>query len=272
MDNKAFWKSVSNIIEAGFTQDGLNLLEVYGEYLTTRQLVFKRFSPPEQYGCANGGSTHVIATILSNSKNPTDYVAEELSDFKRELKCAEKQIEIIESWAKKANCWIESTDEFLHNAFGDIIAEGGEASVYDNGATLIKTIGLDYYILPSLALDRISLHNTYFPETKLTVIGFGKSSDSRFQIIVEQPFIKGHPLSEEEIEDAITKLGFSIQNKRNWTYSTPKIYLSDIHDENILISDQGNIYVIDCDIRINTPNLKLGGIREWTNIVECNFT
>ena len=52
-----------------------------------------------------------------------------------------------------------------------MIAEGGEAKVYDHGVTLVKTIGLDYFVQPILALDRISLHNAYFPETRLVVLG-----------------------------------------------------------------------------------------------------
>lgn len=34
-----------------------------------------------------------------------------------------------------------------------IIAEGEEAKVYDHGATLVKSIGLDYFIQPIFALD-----------------------------------------------------------------------------------------------------------------------
>ena len=43
----------------------------------------------------------------------------------------------------------------LPRVLGEQIAEGGEAKVYDHGATLIKSIGLDYFIQPVFALDRI---------------------------------------------------------------------------------------------------------------------
>ena len=56
--------------------------------------------------------------------------------------------------------------------------------MYDNGNIIIKRIGLDYYILPELALDWITLHNTLFPETRLLVLGFGRSTEEKFQIIV----------------------------------------------------------------------------------------
>ncbi len=134
--------------------------------------------------------------------------------------------------------------------------------MYDHGTTLIKSIGLDYFIQPIFALDRISLHNTYFPETKLTVLGFGRDKRGEFKIIAEQPFIDGQPVDDEEIPTFMQQIGFELKNARNWTYATPQIYLSDMHDENVLRSLKSNtIFVVDCDIRINTPELRQGGTR-----------
>ena len=157
---------------------------------------------------------------------------------------------------------MNNVDTELPALLGEQVAEGGEAHVFYKGNTLVKAIGLDYYILPILALDRISLHNTYFPETKLTVIGFGRTSEGEFQVIVEQPYIQGGPMADEEIQTFAQQMGFQLKNARNWTYATPEIYLSDLHDENVIQSVNGNIFVIDCDIRINTPELKQGGIRQ----------
>ncbi len=63
-------------------------------------------------------------------------------------------------------------------------------------------------------------------------------------------------------------LGFELRNPHNWTYTTPEIYLSDMHDENVLKSDYGTIFVVDCDIRINTPELRSGGVRDLTTEIE----
>ena len=63
-------------------------------------------------------------------------------------------------------------------------------------------------------------------------------------------------------------MGFQLYNARNWTYATPEIYLSDMHDENVICSPSGTIFVIDCDIRINTPELRCGGIRNLTTEIE----
>ena len=47
----------------------------------------------------------------------------------------------------------------------------------------------------------------------------------------------------------------------------PYLYLSDMHDENVLKTPQGNILVIDCDIRLNTQELRCDGLRTLTNEV-----
>lgn len=262
MNNADFWASIAKIIDEGFLPEGLEKLDTYAERFIDGRLVYQRFSSNEQHGCTAGGICHVIASLLAGSKVISDSASEEICDFKREVECGEKQAQILESWAKQTGLWLDDVDHCLYDAFGPEIAEGGEAKVYDHGATLVKAIGLDYFIQPILALDRITLHNTYFPETNLTVIGFGRDMDGFFKIIVEQPFIKGNHVDDEEIEEFMKNMGFKLYNPRNWTYATPDIYLSDMHDENVLKSDSGTIFVVDCDIRINTPQLNVGGIRK----------
>lgn len=264
MDNSDFWASIDAIIKEDFVPEGLAKLERYAEQFISGQLLYKRFSPHEQYGCAAGGASNVIASLLAGAEVGTNQDAQRLNGFQRELQCGTVQAERIERWARTVGIWIDRVDEVLPAMLGEQIAEGGEARVYDNGTTLVKSIGLDYFVQPIFALDRISLHNTYFPETSLSVVGFGRTADGEFKIIVEQPFIKGNRVSDEEIVTFMQAMGFELRNPRNWTYTTPEIYLSDMHDENIIKSETGIVFVIDCDIRINTPALRQGGVRQLT--------
>ena len=269
MNNADFWASVRSIIAEGFSPEGLLKLDSYAEQFISGRLVYQRFSSREQYGCTIGGTANVIASLLAGAEDcPNQDVARTLSDFQSELERGAKQETVIECWAKAAGCWNDKVDSLLQSSFGEEIAEGGEAMVYDHGATLIKSIGLDYFILPILALDRISLHNAYFPETQLIVLGFGRDSKNEFKIICEQPFIVGSHVSDNEIAGYMRRMGFELKNARNWTYATPDIYLSDMHDENVIIAENGAFCVVDCDIRINTPELRQGGIRKLTTEVK----
>ena len=262
MNNTDFWKSIRTIIAEGFKSESLLKLDFYAEQFISGRLVYQRFSPQEQHGCAAGGTTNVIASLLAGAEAGSDsHDSPALSDYQRDCQLGAKQESAIERWAKVAGVWIDSVDEHLPQILGEQIAEGGEAKVYDHGATLIKSIGLDYFIQPIFALDRIALHNSYFPETRLTVLGFGRDKKGAFKIIAEQPFIDGQPVCDEEIADYMRQMGFELKNPRNWTYATQDIYLSDMHDENVIRSKSGTIFVVDCDIRINTPELKQGGRR-----------
>lgn len=271
MTNEDFWNSINEIINDGFTSEGLTKLEEYAEEFSTGEIVYKRFSPQEQFGCIEGGSIHVIASLLAGAEISADQLSAPEGSFKREQQCAKIQENRIEAWAKASDLWIENTDTQLEKALGKKIAQGGEAVVYDNGNTVVKTIGLDYFIQPILALDRISLHNAFFEETKFTVLGFGCDSNGNFVIIVQQLFVHGEKMSDAEIADFAQQLGFNLINANNWTFASKDVYLSDMHDENVLRAPRNHIFVIDCDIRINTPELKAGGKRKLTNKVEFKY-
>ena len=129
MNNADFWASVRTIIAEGFTPEGLLKLDRYAEQFISGRLVYQRFSPQEQHGCATGGATNVIASLLAGAEVGSDSPnSEALSDYERDC-------------------------------------------------------------------QRGAQHNTYFPETKMTVIGFGRNRDGEFKVIVEQPFIDGQPVS-----------------------------------------------------------------------------
>ena len=72
MTNHDFWMSISDIINEGFTSEGLAKLDDYAEQFSTGKILYKRFSPSEQYGCCQGGKIHVIASLLAGAEVGTD--------------------------------------------------------------------------------------------------------------------------------------------------------------------------------------------------------
>lgn len=100
MTNKEFWKSISTIINNGFDKDGIIKLEDYAEQFFNKQLLFKRYSPSEQHGCATGGSFHVVASILAGAETPTNKFIAPEGSFKRDCQRAEAQAAVIEQWTK----------------------------------------------------------------------------------------------------------------------------------------------------------------------------
>ncbi|MBQ9665413.1 MAG: hypothetical protein IJ635_07640 [Bacteroidaceae bacterium] len=92
MNNADFWASIRTIIAEGFTPEGLHKLEEYAEDFISGRLVYQRFSPHEQHGCATGGATNVIASLLAGAEDRTDSdAAKTLSEFQRECQHGAKQ-------------------------------------------------------------------------------------------------------------------------------------------------------------------------------------
>ena len=85
MNNADFWASVRTIITEGFMPEGLRKLDYYAEQFISGKLVYQRFSPQEQHGCAAGGTTNVIASLLAGAETGTDSTnPPALGDYERE--------------------------------------------------------------------------------------------------------------------------------------------------------------------------------------------
>ncbi len=102
MNTADFWNDIKVIIANGFDAEGLQKLDYYAELFVRRKFVYKRFSPKEQYGCAKGGSTNVIATLLAGAKSQADPNVEgDVVSFKGQCQLGAQQEAIIEQWSRK---------------------------------------------------------------------------------------------------------------------------------------------------------------------------
>ena len=75
MTNHDFWMSISDIINEGFTSEGLAKLDDYAEQFSTGKILYKRFSPSEQLGCVKGGTIYCIFTRGSRSWRKSTHCA-----------------------------------------------------------------------------------------------------------------------------------------------------------------------------------------------------
>ena len=91
MTNNEFWLSIREIIDNDFSDEGLTKLDEYAEQFISGRLVYKRFSPAEQHGCDEGGTSHVIASILAGAEVGSDKCTAPIGSFKREQQCGAVQ-------------------------------------------------------------------------------------------------------------------------------------------------------------------------------------
>lgn len=260
--NSVSLPNVSQAIESGvWNKEALNELNNIVKDVEEGKAILKRYTSSELTGLLEGGSLLVGASIISRgSKENVSSSRGRTASLEEK---AAKTIPAIESWAKEIGVWRDyserSEEEIAHSYW----TSGGEAQVFYLGNGKVeKIIGLDYFVDPQLAIDRIAIHNSLFEETQLKVTGFGTNKDGKFAIIVEQPTIIGKHTDNAEIDSYIKSIGFEKIDDATRTFANEELYLSDLHEENVLNQEHKRYYVIDGDFRLNTPEAGIGGTRE----------
>lgn len=130
---------------------------------------------------------------------------------------------------------------------------------------MYKVNDYNHYGTIEKLMDRISIHNAIFPETRLEVIGFGMKDDSEdntgFSVILRQPLIQGEITSDpEKVFNSFIARNLLPLNDSSWCFTTEtkNIVLSDIHDQNMIETARGNIILFDCEALLNTDSQTKG--------------
>ena len=235
-----------------------NFVEIYEEY--ERKLQQEGLSSNAQelssWSKELGESSKIYGALKESARNlqrRDDRTNEETRQILREE---------LKKLAKEQGLWIDNLDAVLEDNFGAPINMGGEAIIYKGkDGTVVKSLSLDYYEgNPIEALERIIIHNHFFPETALTDIGFGQDADGTFKIIVAQPYIENaESATHAEIQQYITQeLGFTTKDGN--VYYGHGVKLNDLNPKNVLkkVDANGNThyFVIDLEARDNTFNLE----------------
>lgn len=102
------------------------------------------------------------------------------------------------------------------------------------------------------ALEAIVLHNTLFPETQMSVIGFTRDSDGLFRCVLTQPYIGCKRLATKaEIDEMVATKGFRDNySGKGVNYIGERLYLEDMHPANVFIDILTNKPTcIDCIVK-----------------------
>jgi len=214
----------------------------------------KRLSQEEEFGRIEGGRVHVEASIVAErSLGPKGQA---------DSHATREQEEAIEKFAKENSIWIDD----YKSTYGEIYKSGVESDVYLNeeNITVTKVNNGIQYLSPIDFLDSYAVWNYLFPETKYKLIGFTRK-DGRFAYILEQPFIQiARGSNIVELEDFFRNMGFEMFNFSKYRGAwLPKldIWLRDLHDENAVITKNGELFFIDAIIDLNTSDKGTGGTK-----------
>lgn len=239
----------------------------------TNEIKINRLPTEAEAGRIESGRANVEATNLLRRIREENKEVERNSPEDQRI-----QTEALKQFAKENDYWFE--EDFN---YGTAIGAGTESVIYAPASRPSEVIKVtnphSMNFSPLEYLDRIAIHNSLFPETRITIEGFsedyigerGRKGDLR--IITSQPrinFDEENPLNFREIEDFLTQRGFEIIN--DYMYKNDTYVLEDTHNENIVRDTEGNIFVLDVNYLLNTPDQNFGGTQTFGQLEEFSPT
>jgi len=257
---------VDNAIKTGkWSKQALNKVENLVNKIENGEIIFKRRA--QETGSSNEkvNGIYAAASLLlrGHEKSASQKYRDSKEKFNSESKEGREQERIIEAWAKAADLWLndytdengnkaKSLEDLLESQW-DYIDQGSEAEVrrFDDN-TIIKSINMSHYNdNVTRLIDKIGIHNQLFPETALSIVGFGRDSLGHFRVIVTQPYVKGQQLTDAEFDDFIKKHNLKLVNGVA-TSMDGSVSITDLAPYNIIKDINGEYQVIDADYRYNT--------------------
>ena len=152
------------------------------------------------------------------------------------------------------------TEEEIKEITSGKVGNGQENQVYlsKDGKTVIKLNNLlmvDREFRFNEFLDRIKAHNEFTPDDMYTPLGFALNEDGDFCLVLEQPYVKGEPATQEEIDDYMESHGYELYPVRvsadevgaGWSNGEFEIW--DTKPRNVLKDKNGDLHFIDTVIQ-----------------------
>lgn len=174
---------------------------------------------------------------------------------KREIE--KKKQELLKGWAIATGNWHTSVSDFTDNA--EPIGRGKDSIVYESndGNSVIKvSFGKNKEKKFSPDIDAVNLFNSIFRNTRYEILGYGEI-DGRFVKFLRQPairFAEVPDISVDERTEYMQKIGFSPINKDKSAFSNGELVAADIQKGNIVRDVNGEIRVIDADVKLHTKD------------------
>ena len=93
------------------------------------------------------------------------------------------------------------------------------------------------------------MHNTIFPDTSYALYGFAGFDGRTVQPVIVQPRVAdAHPATQIMIDTYMVAIGFAKTEKKG-CFINNKYEVSDLVPRNVLIDQEGDIFVIDAEIK-----------------------
>ena len=153
---------------------------------------------------------------------------------------------VAEQYAKSVGMWIPMDDVFDLGIPGP---SGNENDTYVAKDTIFKVNNLLNSGSILNLLDKIILHNLLFPNTAYKLIGFaGYDGRSVMPVLEQERICNAQPATQIMIDTYMSALDFSKENAEG-RYSNGTYLVWDVVPRNVLVDADGDMYVVDAEIK-----------------------
>lgn len=152
-----------------------------------------------------------------------------------------------EQMAKSQGYWIPMMDIFNLGVPGP---SGNENDTYVGEKVIYKVNNLLNSGSIVALLHKVLMHNALFPDTAYSFYGFAGFDGRTVQPVIVQPRIaNAHPATKIMIETYMAALGFEKTNE-DGRFKNNRYEVWDLVPRNVLVDDEGDIFVIDAEIKL----------------------
>lgn len=254
-------KIYDSVLDNDFNDVTLRLINEYIDEATPNNPYGRRISQrvPQKMErrLHDGDRTNAIDALFTRiSESAVGKAGEKLEGNRGSRERAkEKKKELLKGWAIATGNWHTDISDFTNDK--EPIARGKDSDVYysKDGEYVIKfSKGKKGNRFPS-DIDAPNLFGYIFPNTAYDIIGYGEI-DGNFVTILRQPIVDiESALTEDDRVEYMRSLGFDPINKDNTAFSNGEVIVADLQKGNVVRTKEGNVRVIDADIKPHTKDL-----------------
>ena len=207
--------------------------------------------PVSQRGCGEETpENRKIYEIANELHRRCQLYETQLRNGEKHVSCLELEQHVAELFAKENDLWIPISDVFDLGVPGP---SGNENDTYVSNNIIYKVNNLLNSGSISRLLEKIMMHNDLFYDTAYTFYAFTGFDGRSIMPILTQHLVKeAIPATNIEIETYMAALGFE-KTLQEGRFRNAQYEVWDLIPRNVLIDNDGDIFVVDAEIMHVSP-------------------
>ena len=189
-----------------------------------------------------------IEAVANELRRRCELYEAQCRDSQQDVSCLEIEQRVAESFAKEHGLWLPMENVFDLGVPGP---SGNENDTYVTDNSIYKVNNLLNCGSILKLLDKVIMHNILFPETYYRLHAFtGFNGRSVMPVLRQKRIAYSEPTPQIAIDTYMAAIGFDREGSEG-RYSNAEYTVWDIVPRNVLRDHDGDIFVVDAEIKRN---------------------